>query len=118
MGGRTISNTHHQPIGQVTVNGPAQAFTLLAGGHVVSVIWLSDDVALPRSESGILSRSAVKGTQRMLGHSSDQVTLDRYSHLFDDGQETLDDNMDARCGAPKPDSGEVVNLVQKGKKSI
>lgn len=55
----------------------------------------------------------------MLGHGSAQVTLDRYSHLFDD-LETLANNMDARYGAaqepPKPDPGDVVDLEEKRKK--
>jgi hypothetical protein len=56
----------------------------------------------------------------MLGHSSAQVTLDRYSHLFDDDLETLADNMDARYGAaqesPKLDPGDVVDLEEKRKR--
>ena len=64
----------------------------------------------------------MKAVQRMLGHSSAQVTLDRYSHLFDDDLETLADNMDARYGAaqvrPKPDSEGVVDLDKKRKKAI
>jgi integrase len=68
----------------------------------------------------ISAGASVKAVQRMLGHSSAQITLDRYSHLFDDDLETLADNMDARYGAaqepPKPDSGDVVDLEEKKKK--
>jgi len=41
----------------------------------------------------------VKAVQRMLGHASAQITLGRYSHLYDDDLEDLADSMDARYGA-------------------
>jgi integrase len=44
-------------------------------------------------------RENVKAAQRMLGHASDQITLDRYSHLYDADLEDLSDSMDARYGA-------------------
>lgn len=49
----------------------------------------------------------MKAVQRMLGHASAQITLDRYSHLYDDDLEDLADSMDARygaarCGKPNP----------------
>jgi integrase len=37
----------------------------------------------------------VKGVQTMLGHASAQLTLDRYSHLFDDAVDTVADKLDA-----------------------
>jgi hypothetical protein len=41
----------------------------------------------------------VKAVQRMLGHASAQIALDRYSHLYDDDLEDLADAMDARYRA-------------------
>lgn len=65
----------------------------------------------------ISAGASVKAVQLMLGHRSAQVTLDRYSHLFNDDLETLADNMDARYGAaqepPKPESGDVADLEKK-----
>ena len=62
----------------------------------------------------ISAGASVKAVQRMLGHSSAQITLDRYTHLFDDDLESLADSMDARYGAaqvrPNRKSGEVVDL--------
>jgi len=53
----------------------------------------------------ISAGASVKAVQRMLGHSSAQVTLDRYSHLFDDDLEKLTTWMlvtvRTRCG-PNP----------------
>jgi integrase len=63
----------------------------------------------------------VKAVQRMLGHSSAQITLDRYTHLFDDDLDELADSMDARYGAaqarPKPESGKVLDLDKKRTKA-
>jgi hypothetical protein len=54
----------------------------------------------------------------MLGHASAQITLDRYSHLYDDDLEDLADSMDARYRAaqvrPKPESGEVFPIQKSG----
>ena len=47
--------------------------------------------------------ASVKTVQRMLGHSSAQITLDRYTHLLDDDLESLADSMDARYGAAQVD---------------
>ena len=47
----------------------------------------------------ISAGASVKAVQRMLGHSSAQITLDRYTHLFDDDLEELADSMDAGYGA-------------------
>ena len=59
--------------------------------------------------------------QRMLGHASAQITLDRYSHLYEDDLEELADSMDARYGAaqvrPKPEFGDVLGLDDKRKKT-
>jgi integrase len=69
----------------------------------------------------ISAGASVKAVQRMLGHASAQITLDRYSHLYDDDLEKLADSMDARYGAaqvrPKPESGDVLDLDQKRKKA-
>lgn len=69
----------------------------------------------------ISAGASVKAVQQMLGHSSAQITLDRYSHLYEDDLEELADSMDARYGAaqvrPKPESGEVLDLEQKRKKA-
>jgi integrase len=65
----------------------------------------------------ISAGASVKAVQRMLGHGSAQITLDRYSHLFDDDLETLADSMDARYGAaqvrPKPESGDLLDLDKR-----
>jgi integrase len=67
----------------------------------------------------ISAGASVKAVQRMLGHGSAQITLDRYSHLFDDDLETLADSMDARYGAaqvrPKPESGDLLDLDKRRK---
>ena len=64
----------------------------------------------------------MKAVQRMLGHSSAQVTLDRYSHLFDYDLERLADNTDARYGADqvrtKPGSGVVLDSDKIQKKDV
>ena len=58
--------------------------------------------------------------QRMLGHASAQITLDRYSHLYEDDLEELADSMDARYGAAqmrlKPESGDVLDLNERRKR--
>jgi hypothetical protein len=44
----------------------------------------------------------VKHVQRMLGHASTSMTLDRYGHLFDDQLDELSERLDAaarRAGA-------------------
>jgi integrase len=68
----------------------------------------------------ISAGASVKAVQQMLGHSSAQITLDRYSHLYEDDLEELTDSMDARYGAaqvpPKPASGVVLDLDKKHKK--
>jgi hypothetical protein len=55
----------------------------------------------------------------MLGHASAQITLDRYSHLYDDDLEDLADAMDARYRAaqvrPKSGSSEVIHMQKKAK---
>lgn len=43
----------------------------------------------------IASGASVKHVQRMLGHASAAMTLDRYGHLFDDQLDDLSDRMDA-----------------------
>jgi integrase len=68
----------------------------------------------------ISSGASVKAVQRMLGHASAQITLDRYSHLYDDDLEDLADAMDARYRAPrvrpKTESGEVIHMQKEVKK--
>ena len=65
----------------------------------------------------ISAGASLKAVQQMLGHASAQITLDRYSHLYEDDLEDLADSMDARYGAaqvrPKPESGDVVDLDRK-----
>ena len=69
---------------------------------------------------GISAGASVKAVQRMLGHSSAQITLDRYTHLFEDDLEGLAESMDARYGAaqvrPKRNSEGVVDLSEKARK--
>lgn len=70
----------------------------------------------------ISAGASVKAVQRMLGHGSAQITLDRYAHLFEDDLETLADSMDARYGAaqvrPKRESGAFVDLGEGRKKAV
>jgi hypothetical protein len=57
----------------------------------------------------------------MLGHASDQITLDGYSHLYADDLEKLADSMDARYGAAevrlKPEAGDVFHPENERKKT-
>ena len=46
----------------------------------------------------VASGANVKAVQRMLGHASAAMTLDRYSDLFDDDLDTLIDRMDVLIG--------------------
>ena len=68
----------------------------------------------------ISAGASVKAVQQMLGHSSAQLTLDRYSHLYDDDLEALADSMQARYGAaqvrPKPSDADIVDLDEKREK--
>jgi len=68
----------------------------------------------------ISAGASVKAGQHMLGHASAQITLDRYSHLYEDDLEDLADSMDARYGAaqvrPKPESRDIVDLNERRKK--
>jgi integrase len=68
----------------------------------------------------ISAGASVKAVQRMLGHSSAQITLDRYTHLFEDDLENLAESMDARYGAaqvrPKRTSERVTDLSEKAGK--
>jgi len=65
--------------------------------------------------------ASLKAVQLMLGHASAQITLDRYSHLYEDDLEDLADSMDARYGAaqvrPKSESQDIVNLDEKRRKA-
>lgn len=38
----------------------------------------------------------IKAVQRVLGHKSASITLNRYGHLYDDDLETLAERMDAK----------------------
>jgi integrase len=64
----------------------------------------------------ISAGASVKAVQRMLGHSSAQITLDRYAHLFEDDLDSLAESMDARYSAaqvrPKRLSDNVVDLPE------
>lgn len=68
----------------------------------------------------ISAGASVKAVQRMLGHSSAQITLDRYTHLFEDDLESLAESMDARYAAaqvrPKRTSEGVVDLPAEARK--
>jgi len=68
----------------------------------------------------ISAGASVKAVQRMLGHSSAQITLDRYTHLFEDDLESIAESMDARYAAaqvrPKRTSESVVDLHEKAGK--
>jgi integrase len=44
----------------------------------------------------ISAGASIKAVQRSLGHASAAVTLDRYSHLYDDDLEALADALDER----------------------
>jgi len=58
----------------------------------------------------ISAGASVKAVQRMLGHSSAQITLDRYTHLFEDDLESLAESrwmlvtVRPRCGPDEPGS--------------
>ncbi len=69
----------------------------------------------------ISAGASVKAVQRMLGHSSAQLTLDRYSHLYDDDLEALADAMQSRYGAaqvrPKPSDADIVDLDEMREKA-
>jgi integrase len=70
----------------------------------------------------ISAGASVKAVQRMLGHSSAQITLDRYAHLFEDDLDSLAESMDARYSAarvrPKRISGNVVDLPEDPEKAV
>jgi integrase len=87
---------------------------------VLSKDLVPHDLRHTAASLAISAGASVKAVQRMLGHSSAQITLDRYTHLFDDDLEELADSMDARYGAaqvrPKHKSGEVVDLPIGAKK--
>jgi len=46
----------------------------------------------------ISAGASVKAVQRALGHSTAVITLDRYSHLYDEDLEALADALDTRFG--------------------
>jgi len=46
----------------------------------------------------ISAGASVKAVQKALGHSTAVITLDRYSHLYDEDLEALADALDARFG--------------------
>lgn len=68
----------------------------------------------------ISAGASVKAVQRMLGHSSAQITLDRYTHLFEDDLESLAESMDAHYSAaqvrPKPDLEGISDLSERVRK--
>jgi len=70
----------------------------------------------------ISAGASVKAVQRMLGHSSAQITLDRYAHLFEDDLDSLAESMDARYSAaqvrPKRTSGNIVDLPEDPEKAV
>jgi integrase len=78
------------------------------------------DLRRTAASLAISAGASVKAVQRMLGHSSAQITLDRYTHLFEDDLETLAESMDARYGAaqvrPKRPSEDVLDLPAKARK--
>jgi integrase len=69
----------------------------------------------------ISAGASVKAVQRMLGHSSAQITLDRYAHLFEDDLDSLAESMDARYSAaqvrPKRTSDNIVALPEDSGKA-
>ncbi|HEX6221133.1 MAG TPA: tyrosine-type recombinase/integrase [Acidimicrobiia bacterium] len=84
-------------------------------------IWVPHDLRYTAASLAISAGASVKAVQRMLGHASAQVTLDRYSHLNDDDLEDLADSMDPRYGAaqvrPKPESDEVFHIQKRHEKA-
>ncbi len=74
----------------------------------------------PVASLEISAGASMKAVQRVLGHSSPQITLDRYTHLFEDHLESLAESMDARYGAagvrPKHQLGDVADLPEKARK--
>jgi hypothetical protein len=65
----------------------------------------------------IASGANVKAVQSMLGHASAAMTLDRYSHLFDDALDAVADRLDeARQRSVVPPScppGTVTTIHEK-----
>jgi integrase len=64
----------------------------------------------------ISSGASIKAVQQSLGHSTAALTLDRYSHLYDEDLEALADALDERFAEadaaprrPKPDA-EIIAL--------
>lgn len=64
------------------------------------------DVRHTAASLAISAGASVKAVQRMPGHSSAQITLDRYAHLFEDDLDSLAESMgleedfeDVRCVA-------------------
>ncbi len=53
----------------------------------------------------------VKAVQRMLGHASAAMTLDRYADLFDDDLDAVAERLDAVYDRAIEANGEVVNLA-------
>jgi len=49
--------------------------------------------------------ASIKAVQRSLGHASASITLDRYSHLYDEDLEALADALDERFAEADADSG-------------
>jgi hypothetical protein len=63
----------------------------------------------------------VKAVQRMLGHASAVMTLDRYADLFDDDLDAVADRLDvARAAAVAPllPKAQIVDLVPLGPNAV
>ena len=77
--------------------------------------------AAPLKPILIIDDQQLWGRVRRLRGRVDQITLDRYSHLYEDDLEDLADSMDARYGAaqvrPKPGSRDIVDLDEKRNKA-
>ncbi|HET6209329.1 MAG TPA: hypothetical protein VFD94_03045, partial [Jatrophihabitans sp.] len=54
----------------------------------------------------IQSRATIKVVQKMLGHASATVTLDRYGHLYADDLDDLADRMHAAAEASRGNSAD------------
>jgi len=78
---------------------------------------VSHDLRHTAASLAISAGASVKAVQRMLGHASAQITLDRY--LFEDDLESLAELMDARYAAaqvrPKRPSERVSDLSERAR---
>ncbi|MGH9117319.1 MAG: tyrosine-type recombinase/integrase [Acidimicrobiales bacterium] len=62
----------------------------------------------------IAAGASIKSVQRMLGHASAAMTLDRYGHLFDDELDGVADRLDTAARVSQPCHGDGVVELRPG----